>query len=912
MKKIKLIGLSAVAILLLGDSVLAANYETDTDDDATIVVNDTEDNGSSEDSDEENSVEYRVNQQKTLLNENNAGKNYEELNTLQKYGFVVTKKSLSDLKRNFNNAVTKIDLFESVNINAALVQAFTFAMDKEAKSNFISGEYNLPKHIKKNSKLNEAMQEFVKNLNADSKDEKDVQMQHLENLKKIYSMLKEDKNIGKDNVFSKFIKGMTKVYQVLIARRLSDEIMANYRASAEDHIITTRKSSSVDAGAVASNGLVSAGSSSSLHKDEGSADTSFYTISVGGGSRLSIGTGVVGVGAEVGASIDVTQSAVFYSLEQLLDSGKIKSGIFSSKDIKKTLESRKEMQEREKKLLSIFGKDVEGYLKMIGKIPVSVYLEWPKLTKASPSEEATNVSKSVDATLSALEVIGLNVVANDDVKTWRRPSGYMTLISDDCLPSDGLSSADIVNFLGKQYDISETFGGKSDVNILPVILGDIRSYNSVLNILADNKSDKKAEQRKHDIEKRWLPKHKFTSEGRLGVLKSMIATVSVLRETAYTDREIELFKQLHTEMSRLAKMLEFSKNKSNRSATFMTESKAHNKAIQASASVSIPMFGDAQISLTRSISRDNPLQDENGDCMSVDIVMPLTPTGIVGTSIVSKSLNEYRRLMGRSHATSDFGSTLGLAQEGISLMQDGLGLPMSDGVSASISGNALFTVSMVRVDAPAPISYPTRILSESGPVMPETVRPLPNSKMLIKNENEWVVLYYKGAAYMNSGFEKNFKLASLSYSSSVGREKIIIGTNTFGYLTARFNAFSIGLQDSKDAMSPWYTLKRKQKKRLIKLLKNITDEKLNIRYELQNMYNSIMDNIGEKDTKASKKCTQLFEEFLSACDDLVSAKDEKSEDDKYEKASKLMDDILRMNFDYNFMSDYRKAYSIKN
>lgn len=918
MKNINLISLGTFVSLLFVDCVFAAapSHEEDMfDDAATLVAEDTDsvyDVGTDEFSAnmEEDSVGGRIEQQKILLKENKPGKNYSELEILQKNGFVVTRKSLADLEKNFNNAVAKIDLFELVNTNAALIEAFNFAMDKNAKTNFISGEYNLPRDIKKNPELYEKMQNFVKGLNNDSVDKKDLQVQNLENLKNIYSLLKKDEKIGEKNVFSKFVKGMINVYQVLIARRLADEIMAKYRSSNENSLITTRKSSSVGAGAIATNGA--AGASTSYHKDEGSADTSFYTISVGGGARLSVGAGVAGVGAEVGASVDVTKSAVFYSLEQLLDSGKIKTGVFSSKDMKQTLKSRKKMQDREKELLSIFGKDVEGYLKMIGKIPVSVYLEWPKLTKASPSEEATNVSKSIDASLSALEAIGLNVVANDDVKTWKRPSGYMTLVSDDCSPSDGLSATDIVEFLGKQYDISETFGGKSDVNILPVILGDIRAYNSVLNILAEDKSDKKAEQRKHDIEGRWLPKHKFTSEGRLGVLKSMIATVSVLRESAITDREIELFKQLHSEMSRLAKLLEFSKNKSSRSATFMTESTAHNKAIQASASVAIPMFGDAQISFTRSVSRDNPFQEENGDCMFFDLVLPLTPTGIVGTGVVRKSLNEYRRLMGKSHATSDFGSTFSLAQDGLSIMQDGLGIPVAEGVSASVSGSAIFTVGMVRVDAPEPIAYPSRNLSESGPVMTDTVRPLPNKKLLTKDKNEWVVLYYKGAAYMNSGIGKDFKALNLSYSSSIGKEKIIIGTNTLGYLTARFNAFSIGLQDSKDAMSPWYTLKRKQEKRLMELFKNITDEKSNVLYELQNMYNSIMDNIGKKDSKTSKKCTQLFSDFISACDGLVEAKDKKSKEKAFVKVSDLMDQIFRMNFDYNFMSDYRKAYKVKN
>ncbi|MBQ2610314.1 MAG: hypothetical protein II586_08150, partial [Butyrivibrio sp.] len=51
-----------------------------------------------------------------------------------------------------------------------------------------------------------------------------------------------------------------------------------------------------------------------------------------------------------------------------------------------------------------------------------------------------------------------------------------------------------------------------------------------------------------------------------------IATTAVLRESAVSVKEIELFNQLYTEMSRLALLLEFSKNKSNRKAVVATES----------------------------------------------------------------------------------------------------------------------------------------------------------------------------------------------------------------------------------------------------------------------------------------------------------------------------------------------------
>lgn len=962
MKKL-ICGIATLSFLAFG--VYA--YDDEFDDTATVVedvnIEDTRDyvRSNSAKYEEISSVEDRTIEQAKLLKKGKmSGKNYNELQILQNNGFLLTKESLYNLTQNFyredfDHAVTKVNLFEFVNMIAAIKSAFYFAMDPNASSNFISGEHNLPEHIQANINLRNEMQNIIQN--SENLSDSDI-LQSLEKIysellielktsESTYSKLSKDKNVDKNelnllssdigeiNLFSKFVKGMIKIYQVNMARKTADEIMNKYRTDVENRMISTRKSSSVEAGGVANTGAAKVGVSSSVHKDEGSDDSSFYTVSVGGGVRLSVGLGLSKLGAELGVGFDVTKSAVFFSLEQLLDSGKIKTGVLSTKDVKETLKSRQKMQSRERELLSIFGNDVEGYLKMLGVIPVSTYLEWPKLTKAAPADEAINKSKSLDVTVSAFEMLGFNVVANDDIKTWRRPSGYMTLITEECEPSDGLTADDIVNFLGKQYcrlDALEKELQKYDKNnsekdqislqsflssqttleefiskrvayqfILTIILGDIRAYNFALNVLAENPSDKNASVRKHQIEERWVPKHKFTSEGRLGMLKSMIATVAVLHNRACTDRDFELFKQLHSEMTRLAQMLEFSKTKSNRSATFMAETTAHNSAIQASASIAIPKFGDVQFSINRSWVRDNPLQDENGDCMSIDIVLPITPVGIVGTGVVHRSLNEYRRLMGQSPA-SDFGNTFDLTQDGFNLLPNLLDIPEVQDINmaGSLAGKATISISMCRSDA-------------SDDASMGNIRPLPGrNDVITKGQNEWMLWYIKGVAFLDSTLEANHSedIAKLSYSSSIGKEKMIIGSDTFGYLTSRYDAFSLGLKDSKNALSPWKAFKTQHQRELIQLLKNIAYGQSNIIFELQGMYNTIMDNIGNDRSKLAGECYQLFGNFIQACQNLANTKPNE-EQKAFEYASSLLDQVLKINFDYNFMVNYNNVYSIK-
>ncbi len=416
--KYRLACLSAILALIYGDVIADDDYDDEDIKKTTVVSNESSEEESGD------SIDNRKVRQNNLLEENESGKNYNELEVLEKSGFVVTKKGLADLEKNFNKAVTKVDLFEFSNMKAALLRAFKFAMDKKAETNFIVSEndikseikrirdkikeniqqnerliqlhglrednesteedekeitdlslslygkkdveteviekgiedlneelefykneskedlYNLPESINANEELYDKMQNFDIDETPTTKD--------LENLKNIYSLLSDDKNIGEENVFSKFVKGMINVYQVFIARETAENIMKENRSKTEDRMISTRKSSSVGAGGRANIGAAKLGTSASYHKDEGSDDSSLYTVSVGGGARLSIGVGLANIGAELGVSADVTKAAVFYSLEQLLDSGKIKTGVLSAKSLKKILKSRHEMQARER------------------------------------------------------------------------------------------------------------------------------------------------------------------------------------------------------------------------------------------------------------------------------------------------------------------------------------------------------------------------------------------------------------------------------------------------------------------------------------------------------------------------------------------------------------------------------------
>jgi len=58
--------------------------------------------------------------------------------------------------------------------------------------------------------------------------------------------------------------------------------------------------------------------------------------------------------------------------------------------------------------------------------------------------------------------------------------------------------------------------------------------------------------------------------------------------------------------------------------------------------------------------------------MNFDFVLPLTPTGIVGSDAVSSSLNAYHQLTSKNHAAFDYGDTFNIAKNGFNLIKDGM------------------------------------------------------------------------------------------------------------------------------------------------------------------------------------------------------------------------------------------------
>lgn len=823
--------------------------------------------------------EKRIKRQiKLLKKQKPGGKNFNTLGQMTASLIAISEESLKDLESDFDTAVVKANLFELDNSRISLIHAIDFAMDKYADSNFIMQDNTLPQKISQNAQLKRAVDELDTALKDPKQNASEQQVQIMRLLRVVYRGIINDTAIDNESPFPKFIQGMIKTYQVTIARRITDEVMTRFRGDVENSLQKSSDSTSVAVGANGNISGVDVGASASFHRDEGGSDTSFFTVSVGGGINFSIGVGAL----EVGAGIDITRSAIFFSLEQVLDSGELKSTVLKSKQIKEMKKYREKMQDRERKLLAIFGNNVEGFLKMISVIPINVYLEWPIISRADSVERATNISGSLSASLSFFESLGFTVTANKDVKVFERPIGYLTLLSPDCSPTDGYSAKSITAFIGQQYDFSQRYGSRSDENVLPIILGDLREYCNILAILAENPSDGASEQRKHDIEKRWLPKKiGLTSEGREGVLKSMIVTLANLRETTNRIREIELFKQAYSELLRLEKLHEFSKNKKHRRATFVAKAKATNWGI--SGSIELP-YG-IMLAFTRTGCKNNPGLDDNGDYLQIDIIVPSTISGVIALQVLRNWIITTSTRLGYSPHRE--------ARE----FRDALLTCLSAFSSISaLSGSSVFTLMMIRSDANEDSS---------------DIKALPGvDKAIIKHENKWVVQYMQVTTNidinLSLGLPVGRLLATLDLSKSISKKEKIIGNNTLTFITARYNSWALGLNDkspaTKHVNTPWIDFSAEQAEPLKTLFLNVDDEDSNVRYELQNIYGAATDNAKNKTEVAH--CEKCFSNFLRSC----SALKKSVSTANYRKAVVMFDEVLKCNHKYVFLPEFNTAF----
>ncbi len=559
----------------------------------------------------------------------------------------------------------KFDLFQDSNLDISLKESLNFILNDETTS-FIDNKHSLNSCILQNPFLCENIKNTEKYIDSNEIEFK-KNFELLKRLSFIKAIMESDFRIPKDHAFLRLISSLRDAYATKISRKMAEQILNNYREKVESKMEVEDSSKGGSLSSTAQTGAINLGISVGVDNSEGASETSFYKIDNSGNIQLSIGAGVKKfLSADASYNLKITHTLIFYSLEQFLDTcakdGKITSIEFRDEYIKKIISSREEMQKNEKLILSSMQTSVEWFLKASQIVPQNINFKWPEVTRTQPASLQKSVTNKADISgaASCLASVGANVSVDSKITDTLTKHTYLSLIQDDCSVSSYAENSDqLVSFLKqentkKYIEIKgyfeqylkdkEIYGNNYAPRTLSVlvsnIIGDLKMYNSVLSVLADKNSldfqIENCKKSKNEIEKGWLGSFK---KGRKNMLKTAISLAAYLRNFANTNEEINLFKQLHTEIEHLSEMQIFDKSSSAKNMYFSTNHKANIKSVSGKFYFAIPLLGTSFIEASY-INSNGEAYFDNNENIEIKMQIPMFGDSILGDYSIRNKLKD--------------------------------------------------------------------------------------------------------------------------------------------------------------------------------------------------------------------------------------------------------------------------------
>lgn len=863
------------------------------------------------------------------------------LENLKSKGFSVSA------KEDATAADVKLDLFENDNLDVALKEGLSFILNDKT-SFYIDDKKSLSECVLDNALLKECI-ESTKNylLTNQNENQDNRKIEILKRLNSLKKLMEIDEQIPDSNGFYRFISSMKNAYQVLISRKLADEILEKNREKVENKLGSESASASIAVSQQGNGEGLTFGLSIGNANSESSSENSFYKIDNSTNIGASIGAGLNGyLGVESISDLQFTRSLVFLSLEQFLDTsyedGKITSIELRAPEIKEILKSRKEMQEKEKKLLSSMKTSLEWYLRATEIVPQRTNFKWPSITSVKNSankEHEMKATKGLNLYAKCLASLGFKASTDAGIIFTSVPHSYLSLIDEECSATDFVkTSEDILKFLkqSKNKKLNEIKSnleqylnkegnfkeGVAKEEVLSIILsnliGDLKHYNSALSILADEilkKENKKAAKEiKHKIESNWLTSNELLKlkNSRLEIFKSAITIASYLRNFADTENEINLFRQLYSEIEYLSKMQIFSKSKRKQNTKIITEKEKSYNSLNGNIKLDLPLVGTAFVDILYSDTLSEASFDTSKD-LTIQIQLPIINEKVAGTEKVKEKLQEYIKKVSENPKLDP--KAVKILKKVVSILEKKYESVLKDlGIKKLVSIPNVFSAKkylnlnffLTKVDA-------TKQNEKND------LKALPGQdETIVRLEDDWVLKLVKRVDSDLAKLNLNAaELVKINASARVGRAYSQIGSDTFKYIINRYNVFITGLNDKLNNKENvlWDQFKNNQEMGIKEMLMNISEKNKNIRYELQEMYNNIMKNISKDSKLKNNKKNCLLDEidkdfivFINACDKFK----ENNSQENFEIASKALDSILNLNYLYNYLPEFNRVYSIKN
>ena len=839
---------------------------------------------------------------------------------------------------NTSSSVVKLDLLNGNNLNVALKEGLDFVVDNNT-TDFIDNKASINNIVVENMLLKECIESTSKYACREDVADKDKKFEILKRLTSIKKLMEIDSNFSGKNSFYVFVCAMKNAYQTLISRQIASEILESKRENVENIMSSDSSSRNLEASTSGTYSGLVLGLKVGAENKEGTSEKSFYKIDNSGKVGVTLGAGYQDhLSANVNYNFDLTNTLVFYSLEQFLDTyakdGKISTIYLRSPEIREILKSRKQMQKSEKKLVSDIQTAIEWYLKTAEIIPQNVVLEYPSVTVSNKAEKHVSSKNSLDfnAVADCFASIGMNVSTSVESVDKTVYNSYLSLLNDDCSASEyGEDSEKILEFLqqgeNKKYleiksyidsylkhIVVEDNVKKSDVLSILVsnLIGDIRSYNTNLSILSNdsvNKEDKKlAREYKNKLEKEWFGSSviKNIKKGRLDILKSAICIASYLRNYAHTEEEINVFKKLYVEIERLSKLQIFSKNRSKQRAEYGTKRNELITSAGGKIYFDVPIVGRTSIDITYSKSVGDANFDDSEE-IDIQTRLPMFGDKLLGAYSIRQ---QFRKLIKKLSEKADNDTSTAIKEALVLLEKDFDSIVKDIGIDACVHiADRLATDKYVTLTF-----FLSKVPKTSKTSLPES---LPGqTDRIIKLSDEWVLKLVKRIDCYDLDTKVNLDgYAKVGISGKEKRASSKIGTNTLDFIKSNFNVFSLGSAGISDGVSPlWNKFKKGQEEQLKVLFKNISQKDKNARYEVQCLWNNILGTVNKlwksdttKRDKINKVNKEIFEEFLNSCE----VYNEVDSQENFEKASKNFDKVMNIYHLYDYTPELKRAHSIK-
>lgn len=851
----------------------------------------------------------------TPKSESDAQDSFAEFQKLVDLGFTFRENS---------NSVenVKLDLFDGDNLDVALKAGLNFILNDEA-SPYISDKDCITKQINENTLLKECLQSTLNYAERTDLDKKDKNLELLKRLHTLEAIIKSDAGIPADNVAYKFISAMRSSYQMVISRSVAREIFEENKEQIESKMTSQAHSANVGSSATVYKDTFGIGICTDMNTEQSSGETHFYKIDNSGNVGITLGVGLKDyLSADMGCALGITNSLVFYSLDQFLDAQTAQSKVSFIKikddDVKKVISSRRHMQDAESEVITKIQTSLEWFLKAADIVPQKMTFKWPEPTMSTSSETKStfNLQANAGAAASFLASLGMRVSMDRSFTKTKNTHPYIDLIDENCNITDYSKNLDdLIDFLGtaktlKYQDIQKNMEDYSKTDdtakqseilsmIVSNILGDIKRYNSVLSIMADpNSSDKDkktARETKKAMEQTWIGNtiSNKSRKNREAMLKTAISVAAYLRSFAHTDDQIKLFNPLYDEIEHLSMLQQFN-NKIflKHKMGFHTSRKSDCVSASAQTSLNLPIVGATNLGIKYSNS-DSPLYTESSEDIVVNTQLPIIDGKIYGIDQLKGKLKEFMEKASEKHTAiaTMFADAFDVIDKEFNNMLANHSIEKFVGVPTLISIKNYMNLDFFLTNVPATLSHKNMI-------------PLPNNDLIASNDEKIILKLTKRIDNRATDLGIGAGGANIKSAVRMGNVSSKIGSDTLIFVSNKFNTCALG-KETTDTDGLWSKFKQSQKDSLEKLFLNLNNNQSNSKYELQCMYSSIIHNIENKSSMnfhqkrlIKKTVENIFARFLKSCKDLSKAEESQSKKTTYNEAEKLLDSILQLNYEY--------------